>query len=280
MFDFRYHAISLAAVFLALGLGILLGVTIGDSLVSEADRGLRESLRDDVVEARAGGDEARLGLERREDVIRRTAPLVVDGALAGRRVAIVTVGPLPGGLEASVRRSVERARGRIDSMTVLPADAADLAQGLGITEGSAAARDESLSGQLAEALRGPPRSAERLKRKFPSRFTGPYGGADAVVFHGLAPPAPGADAAQDWEGAVIDALLATGDGVVGVEQSGPTDDSQVPFYADSGIASVDNLDVAAGQIALPLALRAGGEGRYGFKDSADETLPPIPRAVR
>ncbi len=42
MFDFRYHAISLVAVFLALAIGILLGVTIGDSLVSQADKGLRE----------------------------------------------------------------------------------------------------------------------------------------------------------------------------------------------------------------------------------------------
>ena len=36
MFDFRYHALSLVAVFLALAIGILLGATIGDSLVSDA----------------------------------------------------------------------------------------------------------------------------------------------------------------------------------------------------------------------------------------------------
>ena len=38
MLDFRYHALSLVAVFLALAIGIVLGVTIGDSLVSEADQ--------------------------------------------------------------------------------------------------------------------------------------------------------------------------------------------------------------------------------------------------
>ena len=43
MFDFRYHALSLVAVFLALAIGILLGATIGNSLVSDADKGLRSS---------------------------------------------------------------------------------------------------------------------------------------------------------------------------------------------------------------------------------------------
>jgi ABC-type proline/glycine betaine transport system permease subunit len=30
MFDFRYHALSLVAVFMALVIGILLGIAIGD----------------------------------------------------------------------------------------------------------------------------------------------------------------------------------------------------------------------------------------------------------
>ena len=51
MLDFRYHALSLVAVFLALGIGILLGTTIGDQLVSEANRDLSTSLRGDVTEA-------------------------------------------------------------------------------------------------------------------------------------------------------------------------------------------------------------------------------------
>ena len=39
MFDFRYHALSLAAVFIALVVGLLLGVAIGDKeLVSSAER--------------------------------------------------------------------------------------------------------------------------------------------------------------------------------------------------------------------------------------------------
>ena len=53
MLDFRYHALSLVAVFLALAIGIVLGVTVGGSLVSDAERSLRGNLRADVENALA-----------------------------------------------------------------------------------------------------------------------------------------------------------------------------------------------------------------------------------
>ena len=60
MFDFRYHALSLVAVFLALVVGLLLGVAIGDQgLVSSAERDIRNSLRADVRDARAEADRLR-----------------------------------------------------------------------------------------------------------------------------------------------------------------------------------------------------------------------------
>jgi hypothetical protein len=77
--DFRYHALSLVAVFLALGIGIVLGVTVGDSLVSEADQNLRDSLRDDVTEAREDArNEQELGT-RRDEVIDETSQAVAEG---------------------------------------------------------------------------------------------------------------------------------------------------------------------------------------------------------
>ena len=51
MFDFRYHALSLVAVFLALVIGLLLGVAIGDKgLVSGDAQDVRGSLRRDRTE--------------------------------------------------------------------------------------------------------------------------------------------------------------------------------------------------------------------------------------
>ena len=49
MFDYRYHAISLAAVLLALAVGVVIGVAIGDSnLVSSAKSGIVRDLSAEV----------------------------------------------------------------------------------------------------------------------------------------------------------------------------------------------------------------------------------------
>ena len=56
MFDFRYHALSLAAVLFALALGVLIGVAIGDSdLVSSAKSGIVHDLESEVSERTAAG---------------------------------------------------------------------------------------------------------------------------------------------------------------------------------------------------------------------------------
>src|SRR5918992_6061920 len=105
MVDFRYHALSLVAVFLALGIGIVLGVTVGDSLVSDADRNLRDSLREDVTEAREQvRDEQALGA-RRDEVIDETAGIVGEGRLRGIRTAFIALGELPGGVGDSVEEA-------------------------------------------------------------------------------------------------------------------------------------------------------------------------------
>ena len=58
MFDFRYHVASLTAVFLALVIGILVGVGIADrGLLDQAKKTLLESAR------RAAPNAARPGVE-------------------------------------------------------------------------------------------------------------------------------------------------------------------------------------------------------------------------
>jgi hypothetical protein len=54
------------------------------------------------------------------------------------------------------------------------------------------------------------------------------------------------------------------------------DPSQIQFYEDAGLSTVDNVNQAAGRIALVLAL-AGADGNFGFKETADAPLPPARR---
>jgi hypothetical protein len=255
--DFRYHALSLVAVFLALGIGIVLGVTVGDSLVSEADENLRDSLREDVTEAREQVREQQDLGTRRDAVIDETAPIVWEGRLRGIRIALVAVGELPGSIDDSVEEAVE-----------------------------------SAGGELARPAVYAPPDTPRARRPAQQRRLGTRIGrrgraVDAVVVYRHPPEeAEGEEAAralelrEAFEDGLVDGLR---DNVVGVEAL-DTDPSQVAWYQDRVVPSVDNVDTTAGRLALVVLVEEialaeitgeGPEGSYGYKNTADRAIPDL-----
>jgi len=78
----------------------------------------------------------------------------------------------------------------------------------------------------------------------------------------------------------VSGLDATGVPVVGVAASSDATDA-VDFYRSEGISSVDDIDRAAGRLALALLLAGAEPGHYGAGDGAtDGVVPPIePLAV-
>jgi hypothetical protein len=274
VFDFRYHALSLVAVFLALGIGIVLGSSLGDSLVSEANRDVRGSLRDDVIQARESARTAAAAAENRDDFISASFDRLAGGALKGERVAIVASGGLPEEVEADVRETVTDAGGTVDSVSRVDAapDLPDLADKLGgrfDALGSDDAALRPLSRRFAAALVHGGAVGRKLKAAYPDQFTGDFEGADAVVYYRA-----GIDRDQEsqrFESAMIEGLRAAGGPAVGVEAAS-TDPSQISFYDNAGLSTVDNVDQPAGHAALALAL-AGARGNFGFKDTADSPLP-------
>jgi Copper transport outer membrane protein, MctB len=276
LFDFRYHALSLVAVFLALGIGIVLGVTIGDSLVSEADRSLRAGLRGDVVDARDDERRARDQVERRDDLIETVFPILAADRLGNERVAVVAVGSIPDEVQSDVRDAVEEAGGEIDSVSELdaPPDLDELGEAVGgrfAEAGSNSDRAEALGARLGRALvAGRPLTA-KLEAALGDNFRGDYLGADAVVYWRVEPDDP-PRAAEAFEEALIQSIVASDVPAVGIERS-DAEPSHVDYFDDQGLSSVDSIDVAGGRLALVFALDGDGEGRFGFKDSADEPLP-------
>ena len=59
--------------------------------------------------------------------------------------------------------------------------------------------------------------------------------------------------------------------VVGAEQT-TTKPSQIPWYTDHKLASVDNINQLPGRVALVFTLNGAG-GAYGVKDTAQALLP-------
>src|SRR5256885_7576827 len=134
MFDFRYHALSLVAVFLALGIGILLGSTIGDNLASQANKDLSSSLRGDLLKARSDARDASANVSQRDRLIQAAFPRIVGTKLRGTRIALVATGKLPQDVESNLRKTISDSGGTVDSVSVVtdsvkPADLGKAAGG-------------------------------------------------------------------------------------------------------------------------------------------------------
>jgi hypothetical protein len=285
MLDFRYHALSLVAVFLALAIGIVLGVTIGDSLVSDAERSLRGNLRSDVEKAHGDAAQARSERDGRDRMLDQLYPQMVATRLAGERVAVVSWGPLPSDVESGIRDAVSKGGGRIDSISVFDTPLTALKQVIGSDVFSQETADDAslkaLGRSLGRSIATGGQTAKALESAFPDDFSGRFRRADAVVFYEAPKPDDGSDnpgvterdddRARTIEAAMVDELTRHTINVVGAESTN-TDPSQIPRYKSLKLSSSDSVDKSGGRIALVFAL-AGAQGSFGFKSTADQPLP-------
>lgn len=90
MIDFRYHLVSLVAVFMALAVGIVLGAgPLGQEISSTLESQVKD-LREERNDLRAQLDQAHAREEAKTEVITTLTPTVTANQLVGRRVAVLT----------------------------------------------------------------------------------------------------------------------------------------------------------------------------------------------
>src|SRR5690348_12774128 len=89
MINFRFHIASLIAVFLAVGLGILVGSTVVDQkIVNRLDSEIR-SVRNENKARKDANKTLTAENSQQQDFVDLAAPFVVDARLDGQSVAIV-----------------------------------------------------------------------------------------------------------------------------------------------------------------------------------------------
>jgi hypothetical protein len=316
--DFRYHIVSLISVFIALAVGIALGAgplkeAIGDTLTGQVQqlRQDRDGLRTDLTTAVGAQADQRAYLE-------AVAPQLLSGALTGRRVAVVTLGPanadVVAGIEAQLQAAGATVSGQVavtDRWTdpgqrsfrqalvgnvvqyLAPKPAVDagteveLAEALaqGLTGANPAARDRlsEPAGLLLELLAGSDSKLITVKNP----ITAP---ADTIIVltaptgkKTTATPAPAAEvlAAQV---AVASAAQARSEGaVVAAVGTMTAGDLVSTVMAKDALAArlttVTGVDDATGQISVPLALNARIGGTTGHFGFGDKQSPFPQRAV-
>ncbi len=288
MFDFRYHALSLAAVLFALALGVLLGVAIGDTnLVSSAKNGIVHNLESEVRQGRRESSRLQGRLADEEAFASGLYPLAVHELLVGRNVGLVFLGGASDQVNALVRAAVAEAGGDVTTVVAvrepleLEAIAHESADAHFSTLASSIPLVESVGDIVGRQLvsGGPDVERElisRVRGSLLSAFDGQLTRLEGLVVMRAEPNGMSAEqveASEAFETGLLGGVHAAGVNTVGVEVTG-AQPSQIPWYKGKGISSVDNLQDLAGQAALVYAL-AGYRGTFGTQPTANSLLPSV-----
>ena len=287
MFDLRYHVASLAAVFLMLVVGILIGVGIaGRGFVDDAERrqleGRIEALEEDLEAANAGAEDLELRQSAAEEFVEGAYPVLAERRLEARRVAVLVLGsvdPTVQEIEDAVESSAGGRVARMRSITLpLPVDAIESAVDERTELGGYVGEDQlgnvgrDLGRELATGGETPLWDAleDEIVETKDGSLADPV---DAVVVMRTAEP-------QEGPGSRLLAGLYQGIGsagvpVVGVEPA-RVEQSAIPVFQRYGLSTVDGVDDELGKLALILLLAGGDRGDYGVRDTAEDgILPPI-----
>ncbi len=287
MFDLRYHVASLTAVFLALVIGILVGVGI-------SDRGLLDTAKKSLLEQRVARLRTQLdqatktsALSQREQraaqlYISETYPVLVRNRLHGKRIAVVFAGSVDGGLRSTIERTLTDAGAQQVRLRALkmPIDVrsveSKLAAAPAVADGYAGrARIGDLAKALGEELVSggdTPLWDTLTDTLVEERVGGGRQPVDGVIVVRTVPPQKGATSRflfGLYQG------LNSADAAVGAEST-EAPFSAVGVYESAGMSSVDDIDKPSGRLALVLVLAGAPPAQYGLKPSADESLPPFP----
>ena len=293
--DLRFHITSLVAVFLALGIGILIGTAfVGAPLVERQVKTLR-TLSTSVTDLGRRTETT----EKNEEALRALLPVLVANRLARRRVLVVQTGDYADAAEragealrlagaevtrVALPREPWRARlaarhEQAEPKGLLPPvtfEAEELAGLLAGPRASGDATDDTTARRLRTLRDDGLLTGDVLGSAPGFRWVVLVGGAAALPSArgsgGRADKDTSADSRVALDLSLIKAWLALGVSVAGAEPL-VADVSYVRDYQSAGIASVDNIDRAAGQIALPFALLGEKAAAYGMKRTAERVLP-------
>ncbi|MEU4195560.1 copper transporter [Kribbella sp. NPDC026611] len=306
MIDFRYHIVSIVAIFFALGAGVVLGAGplkgTGSEIVAsqaEKDRQQLQDARDELVQVKA--------LDKyRDDYVAKVTAGLTDGKLTGRKIAIVTMPGANNDLTNSIQDELEKAGGVITTKVALDAKLFDSGQrqlvetlsnqlvtpdlnftntttyqraGLVLARGIAAKEEgksaDADSTKMISGLTG----AKLLSLK-PSQLKER---ASLIVVVAADPPTTSTDNGTFSD--AIDFIGGLDQGSAGVVVAGTPDsagdrgllkDLRSDSEATKIVSSVDVADLPSGQMTVVFALveqASGKAGQYGAVNAKNGVAP-------
>lgn len=310
MVSFRFHLVSLVGVFLALGLGVLIGTTVINRGIVTQLEDRTDDLSAELSDLRGEVSDVRAQAETWAAYGEETMDLVLTGRLDGRDLVVVTQDGTDDASIDGVLGALRLAMGDEEQGIVGPfsvtarmalgseADRTELAAILG---SDPAAETETLqaeaANQLAQRLAFGAEGDDTLEELLAARFLvdeGPeiseaalstVGGTGQAVVVLAGGPADSSLRPESFLVPLVADLAADGSTVVAGEPVNGQEE-EPPFVTalrtdgevSTRIATQDNVDQLPGQVGLVLALEdllRGIPGHYGVKDGADGPIPEV-----
>jgi Copper transport outer membrane protein, MctB len=158
LIDFRYHLISIIAVFLALGIGILMGSLVLEDRLVRQIRSQLESIGRRNDELQAEVVDLKNQIDADEGFARIAREYLIKGQLDGEHIVVFTYERTDGGLMDQLRATVEEAGGSLTSTIEAteklsletPAERDQLALALSSSSSSAADLHQELGDELGD----------------------------------------------------------------------------------------------------------------------------------
>jgi len=278
MLDLRYHVASLSAVFLALIVGILVGVGIsGRGFVDKSERRNFEN-RIAVLQSRVerlGAQKTLLIQQGRADeaFAQQTYPALMHRRLEGRRVALIVLGA--SGAVGDVQQALADAGAATALYRVVKTPISATAVRNALAGAAGFHRLDNVGHELGqEWLTGgvTPISDTVSPVIVQEQRGAPRKPLDAAVVVQSAVPVDAAT--QQFVTGLLGGLSAGALPVVGAERTTALP-SLVRPWRTTGISTVDDVDTPSGKLALALLLGGAPGGSFGVKPTAEAPLPRI-----
>ncbi|TCN31594.1 copper transport outer membrane protein MctB [Kribbella orskensis] len=311
MIDFRYHIVSIVAIFFALGAGVVLGAGplkgTGSEIVqsqADKDRAALEDARADLIQAKA--------LDKyRDDYVAKVTAGLTDGKLTGKTIAVVTMPSADNDMTNSVQDAIEAAGGQVTTRVSLDAKLFDpgqrqLVESLVnelVTADITFDPDSNtyqragmlLARGIAAREEGKPVDTEATRilsgvtgSKLVSLKPTPKERASLVVVVAAKPPTPAPDNSSYNDAVDFAEGLDQGSGgavVAGVPESAQNGGMLKSLRGDSAatkiLSTVDVANIPSGQMTVVFALveqASGKAGQYGAVDAKNGVAPSADQA--
>jgi hypothetical protein len=302
--DFRYHIVSIVAIFMALAVGIVLGSGPLKDDISGFLEDRTEQLAQEKVDLQDEISTLRSERDANEQFAELAQPVLVDGLLTTHVTTIVVLPDADGGQVDAVEDVIVAAGGSVGERVTIESAWSDPEQSeilARVAENIAKGdRDEDtydLAAQvLAEALLTPGGRSVGEPSFDSIGVLGAFelegfiaADEDEVILADTAIIVGPSGAVQDADLTLMPLMTALDDEGVGAVLAAPlgsdSDDGVVGVLrssdADGVVSSVDRLDTVNGVTVTATALAeqiAGGVGHYGTGEGADGPAPdPLPR---